>query len=1051
MRYIIFPFVFGCSLTVFGQSMPPLIKASSHPDSNYNNEWELSKYVWSHTHQTAAKDNKPLLDFNTIDNWTGVGPDEDLNISPDGKYVAYSLSKAKNMQEKLVVQSTTGSWRQEFKGASPGFFSADSKLYIYQSKEGLCFLAVNETEPRILKEIVSFNKPRNGKNEWLAWQEKSNNSVVLKNLLTGKEVRFEKAAAYNFNSNSEWLAVQLNNEAKELVVYNLQKKFEQRYPFISGYRFAESGKALLLKTATQTGSRETGLQYANFENRKISTIWPIGDQHGAVNSYSINSNGEQVVFVAQPGSSFTSTASNSVWYWQEGMNKPVMRANNETAGIDTSLFIQGASFFANGSHIVLTLQQRKDSRQQKTDAIQLDVWSHKDKALQSMQPDLLKKQNSYRAIINEQGKAIVLEDEFFHFKSPFTEDFVVLAKSGKEINGDRFWEPDYDSDSNWLVSLKNGSRTSLASDANNLLFSFSPRGRYLVYFDAKKNCNYFSLDLKSGRLSNISAQVPVWQLGRVSNIYYPKKKPKNWVGIAGWLKDDKGVLVYDEYDIWLLDLSGKNLPINVTNGYGRLNGLQFCLRRKIDWLAGIEIKPSDFVTFSEDEKLLLSAFNERTKSFGVYKKTLGVHGNPQPLYSASENLFVLAAAGCSDEWHMGNIFSDKKDTSSFIVTRESATMAKNYFLTRDFKSFRPLTDFEPHKGYQWFSADLCEFKHANGIKGEGILFKPESFDSGKKYPVLIVFYNQHTNDFNRFRKADFVWSGISPITNPAWMVNHGYLVFVPDIYITPLKYGPSALNVIEGAVKYLRQLSFVDGDHIGAGSHSWSAKLGTYVFTHSKSFAATVISEGFLYANPITTALSVGDDFGLTGESELSSVEVDWEYGNLWENKSTWLDQTAVLNADKAGSPLLLYCGKQSSNDYQNQTLQLFTALRRLEKKAWWLHYDNSGHVLWQDDAKDFTIRYTQYFDHYLKEAPAPKWMTQGIPYKLRGIENGLELDPGGSCGKDCKVCKKWNDLYKKTPEMFTKPVSEWSFGETSLRTTWTSSGRSILSYRKTN
>jgi hypothetical protein len=30
---------------------------------------------------------------------------------------------------------------------------------------------------------------------------------------------------------------------------------------------------------------------------------------------------------------------------------------------------------------------------------------------------------------------------------------------------------------------------------------------------------------------------------------------------------------------------------------------------------------------------------------------------------------------------------------------------------------------------------------------------------------------------------------------------------------------------------------------------------------------------------------------------------------------------------------------------------------------------------------KDLTIRYFQFFDHYLRGAPAPKWLTEGVPY----------------------------------------------------------------------
>ena len=30
---------------------------------------------------------------------------------------------------------------------------------------------------------------------------------------------------------------------------------------------------------------------------------------------------------------------------------------------------------------------------------------------------------------------------------------------------------------------------------------------------------------------------------------------------------------------------------------------------------------------------------------------------------------------------------------------------------------------------------------------------------------------------------------------------------------------------------------------------------------------------------------------------------------------------------------------------------------------------------------RDLTIRYFEFFDHYLKGEPAPKWMTDGVPF----------------------------------------------------------------------
>ena len=40
----------------------------------------------------------------------------------------------------------------------------------------------------------------------------------------------------------------------------------------------------------------------------------------------------------------------------------------------------------------------------------------------------------------------------------------------------------------------------------------------------------------------------------------------------------------------------------------------------------------------------------------------------------------------------------------------------------------------------------------------------------------------------------------------------------------------------------------------------------------------------------------------------------------------------------------------------------------------------------------DFNIRLAQYFDYYLKGAPMPKWMSDGVPAIELGINQGLEL-----------------------------------------------------------
>jgi hypothetical protein len=46
------------------------------------------------------------------------------------------------------------------------------------------------------------------------------------------------------------------------------------------------------------------------------------------------------------------------------------------------------------------------------------------------------------------------------------------------------------------------------------------------------------------------------------------------------------------------------------------------------------------------------------------------------------------------------------------------------------------------------------------------------------------------------------------------------------------------------------------------------------------------------------------------------------------------------------------------------------------------LSYPGEPHHLGREEnQKDFQLRMKQYFDHYLKGAPAPTWMTEGVPF----------------------------------------------------------------------
>ena len=114
-----------------------------------------------------------------------------------------------------------------------------------------------------------------------------------------------------------------------------------------------------------------------------------------------------------------------------------------------------------------------------------------------------------------------------------------------------------------------------------------------------------------------------------------------------------------------------------------------------------------------------------------------------------------------------------------------------------------------------------------------------------------------------------------------------------------------------------------------------------------------------------------------------------------WDQPATYVENPPVLHAGSITTPLLIL---QNSDDRFNQGFEMFAALVRQDKPAWLLSYEGGGHGLPDGPiGEDFLIRMNQFFDYYLKDAPPPKWMTQGIPARMKGIDTGLELDTSGT------------------------------------------------------
>ena len=106
-----------------------------------------------------------------------------------------------------------------------------------------------------------------------------------------------------------------------------------------------------------------------------------------------------------------------------------------------------------------------------------------------------------------------------------------------------------------------------------------------------------------------------------------------------------------------------------------------------------------------------------------------------------------------------------------------------------------------------------------------------------------------------------------------------------------------------------------------------------------------------------------------------------------------YVENSPLFFADKVNTPLLIMNNDNDEAVPWYQGIEYFTALRRLGKQVWMLQYNGESHnISKRVNALDYTIRLSQFMDHFLKGAPMPVWMKYGLPVTHKGIDMGLEL-----------------------------------------------------------
>jgi dipeptidyl aminopeptidase/acylaminoacyl peptidase len=799
------------------------------------------------------------------------------------------------------------------------------------------------------------------------------------------------------------------NPGTTLVLHDLRTGTQQTFPNVVQFRFDKKGTMLAYSTSVESAGSSQSPQAKS--NKNGSKTKPVGDGLFLVNLKSLESQvllegkgeykqlafsdaGNQVAFLTNRDDYKSKTPRWAVFHWKSGQKMATKVATESSVGLPVGWWISSSTnptFSENGQRLFFdtapvpeaVLKERKgmakskdgESAKPEPEKAKLDVWHWQDPLLQPQQ--LLQaereRRRNYRAVYNIKSKKLIqlatlkVPDVRIDPRSPSR---LVVGSSNMPYRKMLSWDIPGFQDT-YLINLDTGVVETII-EKSKFSATLSPDGQFVTWFDAEARKWYAISTGKDREPVEISKGIPY----PLQNELHDTPSLARAYGAAGWLEHDAGLLIYDRYDIWLVDPTGKDAPVCITDNLGREEKIRFRYQRLDRELRAI----------SPEQSVLLSAFDDETKASGFYQLTLTAPSSGEAKTSGESISPKLKRLMMLDERVSG--LSKSKNTNDVIFSRSTFRRCPDLWSsTTAFKKIYRISDINPQQeNYRWGSAELVHWNATDGQPLDGILIKPDGFDPNKKYPMMVYFYERNSDNLHSY----YTPAAGRSIINHSFYVSRGYVVFIPDIPYKTGEPGPSAANAVLPGVESIVKQGFINPKKIGMQGHSWGGYQTAYLVTQTDMFAC---AESGAPVSNMTSAY--GGIRWSSGMSRMFQYERTQSRigADLWSARDKYIANSPVFFADKINTPLLILHNDQDGAVPWYQGIELFVALRRLEQPAWLLNYNGDPHWVMKDaNRKDFAIRMQQFFDFYLMDAPEPEWMAYGVPGVDKGKKFGLEL-----------------------------------------------------------
>ena len=979
---------------------------------------------------------KKPLDHSVYDGWQSIG---ERMISNDGKWVVYSVTPQEGDNE-LVIQSPKLDQKMTVPRGYNAVITEDSRFVVFRikpffkdmrearikkkktddlPKDSIGIVELGKEGVFKLPRIRSYKVPEKEAG-WVAYHlekpidkkdagrskaEAGDKRIVdslgrvidsLQQLLARIPEKKKK------NRDEESLGEEMIDFAEgddppapaadagtDLVVRKLSDGKEKTFSNVLEYQFSKKGGKLVIEQAKNpkdSNSRNSVLLY-DLNNDKTIVLSKGGNEF---KGYTFSDDGSQLAYLAERDARPKDLQKYfKLFYYRTGMDSAKMLADKNSVGMKLGMTVSefgNLSFSKSGRRLFFgtaPIQPPKDTTLIDIDLVKLDIWHYNDDYLQTQQLSRLQRdlQTNYLAVYDmENGSVNQLGSPEIPMVMPSMEGdgdrFVGVTDYGKRIEGQ--WAGNTKKDI-YAINAVTGEKKLVKKDMEGLITQqyISPTGKYIMWYDSRAR-NYFAWDGDSTKNISKKIKTPLW------NEEHDSPSEPSPYGIMGWHENDSAVYVYDRYDVYRIDLLKNQLPLSITKGIGR--------KEKVTYRY-IQLDPEKKFMKHRDE-LYFRSFDNIKKGSGIrYFSVDGTYyANIEP---EKESRYQFGPFAMSKDPGQGNhiiytmenyqespdlYYAEISEDPHDRISNKTGALRIN-LVEKKLSSLNP-----QQKNYYWGTSEIYKWKALDGKMAEGVLYKPENFDPQKKYPMLMYFYETHSNTLHDYIDPAPTGSRL----NIPFFVSRGYVVFSPDIKYTIGHPAKSAYNYVVSAARDLSKQKWIDGKNIGIQGQSWGGIQVAQLITMTDMFKAAWA--GAPVANMTSAYGGIRWESGVNRQFQYEKTQSRIG-ATLWQKPQLYIENSPLFHLPKVKTPLVIMANDADGAVPWYQGIELFTGLRRLGKKVWMLNYNGEAHNLVErKNKKDIQIREQQYFDWLLKGEPAPRWITEGVPAIRKGKDWGFEL-----------------------------------------------------------